>query len=565
MSRATIRKMTEWFGRPAFRITAVGILAVLWFSGPLTAREITRDSRSGGEFSIGLAIEIKGLDSQAIYDIPSLTVVANIQEALYEKRAEDKYLPVLAAGEPEITSDDEYFVPLRKNIVFHDGSSFSSEDVVFTFRRLVAAETKCPTAERFRDIRSIRTDGRYGIRVKTGVDATTLMDLLSRHEMFILSEATVKKYGPKYGEAMAVGTGPFRLKEWAKGEILTLEGFKDYWLTLEQWEQIKKGVEPEKTASGETEETRETEEEKPLTALPFIRRIHFKIAENDDDLVSGISRNRYGLVTEFPVTKTGETTNPGKVRFMRRPRRLLEQIYCNTQKGPLSDIRLRRRIYEAVDRNRLVEGVFNGYAQPAYGHVPDFILDSGVMRAEGIDDKSYEYSGSEGLKANDDEEEIEVELIYTDEEIFRDQAAIIKEQLKKAKVDLKLVPLPKEEVFQRIYEGEEEGLQDFEAALEDYEDWRGGEEMLQFYEYFGSYHPGNKCNWENERFDDLLKLLKKQPKPETALKLEKVLRDELPSIPLCRPDRIWAYRTYVQKLEEPADDLLRFRQVWIYH
>lgn len=79
------------------------------------------------------------LDPHAIFDVPSQFILLNVYDGLYRYQGNPpKLVPWLA--ESHTTSEDGlvWEFRLRPGITFHDGSAMTAEDVVYSFRRLLA-------------------------------------------------------------------------------------------------------------------------------------------------------------------------------------------------------------------------------------------------------------------------------------------------------------------------------------------------------------------------------------------------------------------------------------------
>jgi peptide/nickel transport system substrate-binding protein len=111
---------------------------------------------------------------------------------------------------------------LREGVVFSDGTPFSSEDVAFTFRRLMDPNLHSATGDSFRSgegkLEAV-TDGPYRVVLRFPAPVAGLDRLFD--QVAIMSARSSKK-------ELAV-LGPFRLKEYKAGAYVLLERNPSYW------------------------------------------------------------------------------------------------------------------------------------------------------------------------------------------------------------------------------------------------------------------------------------------------------------------------------------------------
>ncbi|MGE8690325.1 MAG: ABC transporter substrate-binding protein [Achromobacter sp.] len=160
-------------------------------------------------------------------------VVLNIVEGLVGYRENGTVGPLLAKSVDLSEDGLTYTFKLRDGVKFHNGAALSSADVLWNWQRYMDPKTDWRCRSDF--------DGRNGLKV-TDVSApdaqTVVMKLDRKSAVFldslartdcgmtaILSKDSVAADG---SWIKPVGTGPFMLKEWKRGEYTLLSAFKDY-------------------------------------------------------------------------------------------------------------------------------------------------------------------------------------------------------------------------------------------------------------------------------------------------------------------------------------------------
>jgi len=204
--------------------------------------------------------DIDTLDAQAYADDPSFQVLMAIFEPLYEwdyLASPPKLSPLTAAASPEVTDDGKtWTIRLKRGIYFTDDPAFggkprelTADDYVYSYKRwmdpngrrggqpiltdlLIGARPVVDAAAisgKFdfdRPIEGLRALDRYTLQLKlTEVNYPTLRDTLS----FVPASAReVVEAAGRDIKIHAVGTGPYRLKEWKRGSRLVLEANPNY-------------------------------------------------------------------------------------------------------------------------------------------------------------------------------------------------------------------------------------------------------------------------------------------------------------------------------------------------
>ncbi|MCU1337835.1 MAG: extracellular solute-binding protein family 5, partial [Bryobacterales bacterium] len=111
---------------------------------------------------------------------------------------------------------------LREGVTFSDGTPFSSEDVAYTFRRLMDPALHSATGDSFRSgdgSLEVKTDGTRRITLRFPAPVAGLDRLFD--QVAIMSARSPKK-------ELAV-LGPFRVKEYKSGSYVLLERNPNYW------------------------------------------------------------------------------------------------------------------------------------------------------------------------------------------------------------------------------------------------------------------------------------------------------------------------------------------------
>ena len=255
----------------------------------------------------------------------------NVLEGLTKVNSAGSVLPLLAEDWAVDPDGKSYTFMLRKGVKFQDGEPFNAEAVRFSFDRARAADSTNKAKKTvFDNISSIATPTPETVILTLNNPDATLP--------FRLGEAPAVILSPKSAALTAtnpIGTGPFRFDNWKKGTSITLvkwDGYRD-------------------------------------PASIKLQRATFRFINDNAAQVAALLAGdidgmpRFGAVQNLKqlqadkrfVVEIGSTAGKGILAI-------------NNKKKPLDDVRVRRAISHAIDRQAFIDGVLEGLAKPIGSH-----------------------------------------------------------------------------------------------------------------------------------------------------------------------------------------------------
>jgi peptide/nickel transport system substrate-binding protein len=289
--------------------------------------------------------EPPGLDLTATPASATAAVVFyNIQEALVKVDRHGKLVPWLAERW-HTTDNRNYTFFLKRGVHFHNGREMKAADVKYVFERAMNPETKHPYPKYYAAIGDIIVKDDYTITFSLkSLDANFLLNLARQGSVVYPREAAD---GLK---SEPVGTGPFKLAEWVRGDRIVLVRNPDY----------------------------------HVKGLPRLDRVVFRfIADPNATLAAlkagDIDASLFGLGPEhvqdvqkdprFQVI-VGDTTND-------------VILAMNNSRKPYTDVRVRRAITHAIDKADVLKGAMFGLGRILGSNVdplnPYYVDASGLM------------------------------------------------------------------------------------------------------------------------------------------------------------------------------------------
>jgi peptide/nickel transport system substrate-binding protein len=298
-----------------------------------------------GTLVVQNSAEPPGLDLTATPASATAAVVLyNIQECLVKVDRHGKIAPWLAERW-HTTDNRNYTFFLRHGVKFHNGRELKAADVKYVFERAMDPATKHPYPRYYAAIGDIIVKDDYTITFALkSLNANFLLNLARQGSVIYPREAVATM------KSEPVGTGPFKLAEWVRGDRIVLVKNPDYW------------------AKG----------------LPKLDKVVFRfIADPNATLAAlkagDVDASLFGLGPEhvrelqkdprFQVI-VGDTTND--VTFA-----------MNNSRKPYSDVRVRRAITYGIDKKDVLKGAMFGMGKILGSNVdplnPYYVDVSGMM------------------------------------------------------------------------------------------------------------------------------------------------------------------------------------------
>jgi peptide/nickel transport system substrate-binding protein len=333
-------------------------------------------------------------------------------------------VPMLAARVPTIANGDishdglTITYHLRHGVVWQDGAPFSSRDVAFTWRAIMNPSTNVATRHAWDQIAKIDTP-----------DATTAVFRLKRpfapavHAFFAHSDSVVfvlpahllERYRDLNDvpfNSLPVGTGPFRVVRWLRGDRIEYAANPHYFL-----------------------------------GKPRIARIVVHYVPDENTVINEMRTHEIDwFVTATPRVYPELKATPGvDVRLV--PFNGADSIIINTKRAPLSDVRLRRAIGLAIDKAQLVHDVTFDTTVPATEDIPPFMwafnpkagtTKHDLPEARALLDAAGWHVGPDGIRVRDGKR-LTIGLAFrTDSLTDRNRSVVIASMLRQAGIDVEL-------------------------------------------------------------------------------------------------------------------------------
>jgi peptide/nickel transport system substrate-binding protein len=295
---------------------------------------------------IGMAADVSSLDPHFVNIAPNNQVARHIFDTLVHIDADGRLIPGLAESWRAIDPVTWEF-RLRKGVRFHNGDELSADDVVFSLRRpATIPKSPGPFTSVTRPIVGMEVVDPLTVRLRTAAPYGPLA--LDVSSIFIVSRRVAEGASTddfNTGKAV-IGTGPYRLVSFRRGESVELARNDAWWGPKSPWERVTLRILTNDAARSATLLAGEVDaiEAVPTADLARVRAHPKFIVEQRPSW-----RTIFFHVDHFRERSPFVTDRAGKP----------------LDRNPLRDARVRQAISMAIDRRALVERTMEGLAIPA--------------------------------------------------------------------------------------------------------------------------------------------------------------------------------------------------------
>ncbi|MCF2435409.1 ABC transporter substrate-binding protein [Streptomyces thinghirensis] len=154
---------------------------------------------------------------------------SKIFDGLLARDTDLKLKPALATALPKVADGGKtYTYTLRDGVKFSDGEPLTAQDVVYTYRTVLDAKTNNTARSELDAVQDVRAQGRRHRRLPLKYPYAAFA---ARTVLPIVPEHIAGGQDPNTGafNTEPVGTGPYVLAGWSKGEKLTFKANPHYW------------------------------------------------------------------------------------------------------------------------------------------------------------------------------------------------------------------------------------------------------------------------------------------------------------------------------------------------
>ena len=434
------------------------------------------DGRLPGHLHLRLIANPTTLDPALIVDVMGASIAAKVFNGLVRFNDRLDIVPDIASSWTISPDGRTYTFRLRKDAAFSNGRRVTAGDFRYSFERVLLPRTRAPITwvlERIsgaRDVIAGKTAHAAGIRV---IDDHTLelrldrpfgpfLSLLGMSTAYVVPAEEVEAAGADFG-SRPVGSGPFILAEWKHGQGLTLAARKDHW-----------------------------------EGTPRIAGIRYRVIPEDLTAVMEFETGRLDILQVPAAEYRRYATDPAwRERLIARPGLNCYYLGLNCSRPPFDSVQVRRAVTMAIDRQRILDTVFEKRGVLAKGPVPPDLWKRGGERTGGgiayDPDEAKRIIASRGLAG------ARVRILVSAEPEVLDIVEVVQYYLARAGLQAEIVQLDWSAFKQAVNQGEADAF-----WLSWWADYPDPENFLYPLFHSANAGPAGNRSWYRDRTFDRL-------------------------------------------------------------
>ena len=212
---------------------------------------------------------------------------------------------------------------LRRGVTFHDGSPFTADDVVYSYRRII--DEKLANADKLSAVSGITASDKSTVIITLKQPTPNLLTNLGGFKGL----AIVQRRNVDSGEIAThpVGTGPFAFQSQKSGDSITLEANPTYW-----------------------------------AGAPKVSGVTFRFISEPSTALSALQAGEIDWTDSIPAQRVAQLKDDDSITLATTPSIDYWYLALNEARAPWHDVRVRKAIAYAIDRDAIVQATSYGTA-----------------------------------------------------------------------------------------------------------------------------------------------------------------------------------------------------------
>lgn len=277
------------------------------------------ESSASSSITVGIPQDIEdSLDPHKTVAAGTEEIFFNLYEGLVKADSSGNLQPAVASDYSISEDGKVYTFTLREGILFHDNSPVTVDDVKYSIERCADTSKGEPLVSAFSNIEAVSAPD----------DKTVEITLKEADTEFLayLTEAVIPASNEDPGQN-AVGTGPFMFVSHSPQESFVMKRFDGYW--------------------GEK---------------PALERVTLKVCANADAVAMDLKGGSIDMMARVSPAQAEGLGDDFEV--LEGTMNLVQALFLNNKVKPFDDVRVRRALSLAVDKQEIMSMIADGKGTP---------------------------------------------------------------------------------------------------------------------------------------------------------------------------------------------------------
>ncbi|MDM0058479.1 ABC transporter substrate-binding protein [Variovorax fucosicus] len=287
---------------------------------------------SGPEIRVALSAGLDVLDPTRSTNGADFVIYTQVYETLLDLDPKTGELVPKLATSFRLKSPTVWEFKLRRGVKFHDGTPFTSADVKYSIERVLDPATSSPHLAQLASVKEVRAINELTVEIET----KTPDPLLPRRMQPVGGAGRVFIVPKMYFEAgtkqevsdKPVGTGPYKLGEWRKGQSLTLLRNEDYW-----------GKKPD-GAKGT-----------------------FTFITENATRVNALLSGEVDVIQRLPIPDVPRVEGSASAKIIASSAGVVHTLLLDSRKPPFDDLNTRKAFAHALNMNNVIGNLLGKYGR----------------------------------------------------------------------------------------------------------------------------------------------------------------------------------------------------------
>ena len=304
----------------------------------------TTPSAAGGEIVLGVTSDFATTIPTLSRDSTSASAQYLMYDGLFRVDPVELVPIPWLVTEWEVSDDQmTYTFQLRDDVRWHDGEPLTAEDAKFTLDALIDPDNSSVLLGRLKVITAVEVIDTYTFKVVLSQPYAPLITYFSNTGAQLIPKHLLEGENLLATDFLnnPVGTGPFKFKEWAGGDHMTLVANEDYFL-----------------------------------GRPLLDSVVFRIVPDSASLIAALKTGEVDI-SNIGATDIPQVTGDPHLQVIEMPSDCFYTIGANLSQERFQDKRVRQAIMYSLPREQMVAELLEGHG---------YVTDSYVLR------KSWAYN-----------------------------------------------------------------------------------------------------------------------------------------------------------------------------